>query len=318
MFKVFCIITTKLDKKSRPYLMKCIESLKNQDSSKVNFEVVIVTNSLAKNHKFENIISVYEGGFSEMQNAAIKFIFNNKTYNSHTDYILFLNDDVKLETNFFQQLSLSYQDADVIIPLILSYDGTFIDSFGIEYFLSGYAKNNSNIAQRSSLGTGACLLVKIKALNELFNNYGFYFNQIYYFYIEDVDFSIRLSHLDLHILQNKKLIAYHYGSLSTGKRSRFSMYHTYRNILWLMLITWSKKLFFRNAKHIVAVQTWTFFYTLISGNPLMYLKIMYDSLIHARLIFNYRKIYRKNMPNMTDEVFSNKTFRLKNGYDIKL
>lgn len=311
---IYCIITSSLNDKRKNFLRKCVKSLKNE---LFQIDITIVTNK-KQNKKSRYVVEAkYNAGFAEMQNTAISSI---KDEILNDDWVLFINDDAYLDSNFFNNFKKVYKNFDVVIPLILSYKGERVDSFGINLFSSGYAKNNKDIGVQSLLGTGACLLVRWKVLKKIESDYGFIFNALYYFYLEDLDFSLRLLFVKARIKAEKSLRAYHFGSLSTGKKSHFSMYYTYRNVVLSIALHWSPKLILRNSINILVVQLWAFIYSIISFNFFCYPKIFFFLITNLKSIMRLRSNYQSKRPGINNdylsEVLVDKMFETKFGFYI--
>src|SRR4030095_6314337 len=58
------------------------------------------------------------------------------------------------------------------------------------------------------------------------------FDEDYFSYFEDVDLGFRLRLAGKKCLYVPEAIVHHVGTASTGKRSDFSVYYGYRNLIW--------------------------------------------------------------------------------------
>ena len=61
------------------------------------------------------------------------------------------------------------------------------------------------------------------------------FDEDYFSYFEDVDLGFRLRLIGKKCLYVPQAVVYHVGSASTGKRSDFSIYYGYRNLIWTFI-----------------------------------------------------------------------------------
>jgi len=61
------------------------------------------------------------------------------------------------------------------------------------------------------------------------------FDEDYFSYFEDVDLGFRLRLMGKKCLYVPQAVVYHVGSASTGKRSDFSVYYGYRNLIWTFI-----------------------------------------------------------------------------------
>jgi GT2 family glycosyltransferase len=319
---ILVIIPTSGNSASLTYLKRSINSIVlSAHLAKVKVKIYIITdNSSARvdllDVQIDNFLLVDSSlGFSEKNNVAV---FESLNF-FNPDYFLFINDDAWIDKSFFVNFK-KIRNADIINPLIYTSGKKIIDSFGVEYFRSGYAKNANLAEVPTQLATAACMLVKTSLVKRMQRSYGFVFNPIYHYYLEDVDFCLRALGVGARIAKFQYLRAYHIGSATSGQKSYFTMYHTYRNILWLILITWPRKTILYHLKNILLVQMWTILYSTFQQSPLLYLKIAIDTARFFNKIRNYRERtlngYRANFN--FEKVFSNLTFRTYHGYKIKI
>jgi len=319
--KYTCIIPSTCSQKILPHLRKCIESLrKSSRIAEVQLKVVVVADSRETRNPFNKRIDFFicageKPGFAKMNNYA--FGKTLKTFES--DYFLLINDDAWVEEDFFKEF-LKMTKADLIVPLIYEREGPKIDSFGIEYFTSGYAKNAHSFDIKTQLAPAACLFIKTSFLQKMKVIYGFYFNEQLYSYLDDVEFSIRARALGASIEKVKGMVVHHIVSFTAVRKSYYIMYHTYRNILWLIVMTWPLKSILRHIASIALVQGWVGFYSLKTHGPLLYLRVLWDTLLNfAKLIKLRRKIislYQKAFD--FESLFSEYAFRTYHGVIIKV
>lgn len=336
MISIVCIIPTCLRKKSLTTLRLLIKSLRNSSEGilKVKLEFV-TTNSLKidgfrsflydigiKSDEFAINQCKKTAGFSEMNNLVF-----TKYVGSSPDYFLLVNDDVWVNQDFFKNFlkMIKKKSVDIVAPLLIDANILYtqkqvvIDSYGVEYFKSGYAKNSTGLDNKTQLATAACLFLSGRAVESMRESYGFVFNDFLYFYLEDVEFSIRARMLNFAISKVDTMIAYHFGSTTSGKKSYFTMYQTYRNILWLIILTWPTKFIIRNSINIFIVQVWVILYSIKSFGIRMYLKIILDTLINFKQLKVLRNKTIKNYKRDTEFglLFSDLLFRTYHGIKIK-
>lgn len=312
--KINVIIPSLLSQKSQTMLGECLDSvLKN--SKGFTFHILVTTNAaqlymssdLTKYKKRIQILpNPTNAGFSELNNTAIEYHMQH--YDA--EYFLFINDDVCLAKDFWTQFKKIKTTSDLMTPLIFEVDGEKIDSFGIEYFTSGYAKDSKRIENATTLATAACLLVKTSFLREMKRQYGYYFNPILHFYLEDVDFSLRAFLSGGKIVKCKEIVCYHKGSATTGRRSRFTMYQTYRNVIWVILMNWPAKKLMQLLPSVLLVQGWVLLYSTFYFGPLFYLGVIVDTIKNLSVILRYRHQNLRNINiKKVEQVFSRYAFR---------
>lgn len=290
MIHITCIIPSTCSGKILPLLHTCIQSLTRAAQKGVMLKIVIVSSNVSgrKNLLNEPIDNFYlvdpSLGFAQMNNIAIKE--SQTIYNS--DYYLLINDDAWVDANFFSVLKASRRNkkADLVCPLIYKPDGT-IDSFGIEYFTSGFARNASTTEINTTLASAACLLIKTNFLKKMRRAYGFYLNPLLHSYYEDTEFSIRTLAMGGVIMKDQALKAYHIGSSSYGHNSAPVMFYTFRNILWVMGLTWPKQYILRYLPVIFLTQLWFIVCSIRDGGWWIYPKIVTET------INNYFSLYHR-------------------------
>ncbi len=319
-----CIIPSTISNKSFRNLTKSIISLKRQ-AKVFSTNILIVTNTDFKpgirNDKpiHRNILRLPGTlGYSELNNIAIDYCIRN--YSS--DYILLLNDDAFLSSDFFSVLKKQIDTStfDILSPLIMTPNGELIDSFGIEYFRSGYAKNSNLIGVRTTMATGACMIIKTSFLIKMKLKFGYVFNPLLYFYLEDVDFSLRALMIDARISKCKYLKAYHYGSATTGKKSFFTMYQTYRNVLWILIMDWPLIQLLRHSPSIIIVQMWMMLCSVAVFGPQLHAKLIVNTFLYLPKLLRYRNETLSSYPNkaLFANVISRVSFRTYNNIIIRL
>lgn len=290
------IIPSTLKQSQLPLLNQSIASLHNQDSGP-RVKIFLVSHkapSTALKKQFSEVkhVQCTAGcGFGEMNNIVLEKAYQDKSI----DWVLLLNDDAYLQDDFFAQLSKTLskpsKDTDLLAPLVLSArDTQRIDNYGVEYFRSGYAKNNHQLNVKTTLASAGCLLVRRTFLEKMKQEYGFFFNPLYYYYLEDVDFVIRAAMIGGRVIRGKQLVAYHYGSSSSGGyKNEFSLFHTYRNTIWVMLCCWPMRSILRNIPNILLVQAWVFLVCSVKHGLHVYLKIWVQTVRNWPLLMKYRK-----------------------------
>ena len=293
MLKIICIIPTKCADTSLPLLNRCLKSL-HASAKLANVIIKPILVSDFKDHKRSDIKERYsefnyvgeQKGFAKVNNMMIK-----KTINQKFDYYLIINDDAWIDKNFFKNAKelINKQHPDVVVPLIYERVGKKIDSFGIEYFKSGYAKNSRLLSTETQLGAMACLLVSKQIMQKMKESYGMYLNEILFSYFDDVEFSIRARGLMAKYVKNKSMIAHHYGSYSYGKKSLKVMYLSYRNLIWVILMTWPLKNICKHLFSILFVQSWTIYYGSKRNGLTLYIKYLWETLVNIKEIMAIRK-----------------------------
>tara|TARA_Y200000002_G_scaffold355301_1_gene336152 strand:+ start:62 stop:964 length:903 start_codon:yes stop_codon:yes gene_type:complete len=203
--------------------LKCIESILN--SSFKNFKIILIDNEyqksmsdqLKKSKKIHLIRNEKNEGFARANNQGIKYSIKNGF-----DYMLLLNNDTLIKNDLMDSLikQSNTLNQKIIQPLILNYDGTKIWNAGgtINYFLGTFQtlkkgerfKNFKSNRNYTDWFTGCCVLIK----SEIFNDIGF-FDDRFFAYYEDIDFSIRLKKRGYSIAMMNDSYLQHFESASS-------------------------------------------------------------------------------------------------------
>ncbi len=228
--------------KKYDFTLKCIDSVLN--SSFKNFKIILIDNEyqkgvfdeLKKNEKIHIIKNEKNEGFARANNQGIKYSIKNGF-----DYVLLLNNDTVIKNDLFdllikQSITLNQK---IIQPLILNYDGTKIWNAGgkINNFFGTFEtlkkgksfKNFKSNRNFTEWFTGCCVLIK----SEIFNYIG-YFDERFFAYYEDIDFSIRLKKMGYSVALMTDSYLQHYESASSKSidksEGNLSPYVHYLNI----------------------------------------------------------------------------------------
>jgi len=226
----------------------CIVSLKKCIHK--NFEIFLVDNNssddsvekLKKEFKdLHFILNNKNAGFCKANNQAIKKILSENTFN----FIMLLNSDTEVSPFFIKPLIDTFKSNEkigAVQPLILNwsdkstiwkYEGDINKTFGIT---SHRNKNkifsNEKIKSYTEWASGCCIFTT----PSIFKEVGL-FDEIFFAYYEDVDWSIRLKKQNYLIALSKLSEVYHHESGSSksfkkhneGYLSPKSHYYNFRN-----------------------------------------------------------------------------------------
>lgn len=228
---------------------ECIDSV--LASSFVNFKIILIDNEFQKNKlsryssnkKIKVILNKGNNGFAKANNQGIVYALE-KNY----DYILLLNNDTRIMQNLLTNLiQLTHSNnLSIIQPIILNSDGDKIWNAGgtINKYLGTFKTNMKDQKFSSNLSfisetdwfTGCCCLFNAK----VFRNVGL-FDENFFAYYEDVDFSLRLKSKGYIISLLTNTYLFHHGSMSSksensfgGKLSPYVHYLAVRNHIYLL------------------------------------------------------------------------------------
>ena len=235
--------------KKYEFTLSCINSVLK--SSYKNFKIILIDNEsqkdfpddINKSDKIHIIKNKNNEGFARSNNQGIKYSIKNGF-----DYVLLLNNDTIINNNLIELLlkQANTLNQNIIQPLILNYDGTRIWNAGgtIDNFFGTFQtlekgkvfKNLKSKRHYTDWFTGCCVLIK----SEVFNHIG-YFDERFFAYYEDVDFSIRLKSKGYSVAMMNDSYLKHFESASSksinqneGNLSPYVHYLNIRNHILLL------------------------------------------------------------------------------------
>ena len=235
--------------KKYDFTLSCIDSVLK--SSYKNFKIVLIdnesqkdlSNEFEKNKNIHIIKNEKNEGFARANNQAIKYSIKNGF-----DYVLLLNNDTIIKYDLLGSLikQSNTLNQQIIQPLILNYDGSKIWNAGgtINNFFGTFhtlkkGKIFKNFKSNSCLTewfTGCCVFIN----TDIFKDIG-YFDERFFAYYEDIDFSIRLKKMGYSIALMTDSHLQHYESASSksinkteGNLSPYVHYLNIRNHILLL------------------------------------------------------------------------------------
>jgi len=290
---IICVVSCAGYTKNISVLNRCLRSLRQAKTQDANITIVVTTNN--PRHRIPKIscidsvfVSSPESGFVQINNLAVQ-----KTMHLQSDFYLIINDDAEIKKNFFAELYRVFTTdrncGDIYVPYIYRGHSKKLDSFGVEYFRTGYSKNAFFPTITTSLASMSCLLIRTPFLKKMVRTYGFFLNPVLRWYLDDVEFSIRALAIGGCFYKCDKLVAFHKRTFTWGEKSYFVMYQSFRNLLWVIILTWPKQTIIKNITRVCLWQLTTAIYCLVKYSPWMYPKIIISSLKNWRLLRAGRK-----------------------------
>ena len=235
--------------KKYDFTLNCIDSVLK--SSYKNFKIILIDNEsqnsfpdeINKSEKIHIIKNKNNEGFARANNQGIKYSIKNGF-----DYILLLNNDTVIKNDLLDLL-IKYSNTSnkkIIQPLILNYDGSKIWNAGgtinnffgtFQTLKKGKSFKNFKIKRNfTEWFTGCCVLID----SDVFKDIG-YFDERFFAYYEDIDFSIRLKKMGYSLALMTDSYLQHYESASSksinqteGNLSPYVHYLNIRNHILLL------------------------------------------------------------------------------------
>jgi GT2 family glycosyltransferase len=264
-------------------LQYCLSSLARIDYSP--YEIILVDNGstddsvefVRKNYPKAIIIKNKTNlGFAEGNNKGIK--------KAGGEYILFLNNDTKVEPNFLNSLVSELENdsmaAVVQSKILLMNNPKLLDSIGSFLTWSGFLthfgyrqKDRKNLNNKREIfsAMGACMLFKKEVLNKI----GL-FDKDFFAYFEETDLCWRAWLAGYKILYIPKSVIYHQkGATALRLANSFVIYHSFKNrICSLIKNLEAKNLVWILSIHLVFCNLVILKYLLIKSEPQKSLAIL--------------------------------------------
>lgn len=232
------------------WLKICLPSLKKQTFK--NFEVIIVDNGSSDDSakyiekyfpEFRVLILDKNYGFAGGVNRGIEV--------SIGEYLVLVNNDMKLDRDFLKYLCLAADKNEVgmvAAKVKQLYKPDLIDSAGDYIDVVGHANNigrgekdgkEFNKSREIFLVTGGASLFKRKVLDKV----GL-LDEDYFAYMEDVDLSLRAQYMGFKAIYEPRAVAYHAHKGTSSKNKGLLEYWQYRNMTMNILKDFPKVVIF--------------------------------------------------------------------------
>ena len=222
-------------------LSRCLSALESQTYN--DFEVIVVDNNSTDNSikvlkdlpsYFKIIKNKNNIGFASANNLAVQ--------KSQASWIALLNPDAFPEPEWLGKLvfaSNRHPEIRSFASVLLNdSDDKRLDGAGDVYHLSGLAWRGGHGRHVNEITVGgevfsACAAAALYN-RDLFNLIGG-FDERYFCYLEDVDLGFRMRLRGEICFLVPDAIVRHIGSMITGRHSKFTIYHSIRNLIWTFI-----------------------------------------------------------------------------------
>lgn len=197
--------------------------------------------------------------------------------------------------NFFSSRQLQYH-----APHLL-------DGAGDVYHISGLAWRNAyqllstTHALEKKEVFSACAAAALYSRDEFLKIGGF--DEDYFSYFEDVDLGFRLRLGGGKCLYVPEAVVHHVGSGSTGKRSDFSVYYGYRNLVWTFVKNMPSPLIWVLLPLHIATLLFFVAYLTLRGQGRVMWKAMFDAVRGLPKVLRKRKVIQLNKKIETGDVW---------------
>ena len=285
-------------------LSDCIESIFQTKYN--NYEVILVDNaSTDKSYKqckekFTDIHLIENKknlGYCEGNNVGIR--------EAKGEYIVILNPDTKVESNWLDELVGAYKKhGDALYqPKILAFENKIFESAGnmLQIFGFGYPKgrgekddNQYDKSGKIGYASGACLFTSMKILNKIG-----YFDPFLFLYHDDLELGWRASQMGIKSSYVPSAIIYHLASYNL-KWSAQKFFWLERNRHYCILTHYSKKTFYKMLPALIIIEIMVLFFYFVKGFGKAKLRAYWD------IIKNRKQVSKKYTELESKKVITDK------------
>lgn len=293
------------------YLSTCLEHLLTQTHR--DFEVILVDNG-SEDGALNGLREKYPAldlhihkinsnlGFAVANNIGARL--------AHGKWLALLNADAFPEPDWLEQL-LRAADHNPEFTFFASRQiqvntPELLDGTGDSYHVSGLAWRQNYNHPASKYGIQSCEVFSVCAAAALYSRADFIkvggFDEDYFSYFEDVDLSFRLRLSGGKCLYIPEAVVQHIGSASTGKRSDYSVYYGYRNLIWTFIKDMPAPLFWLFLPLHIGTLFFFVIYLTIRGQGQVIIKAIFDAMRGLPIALRKRRIIQKNVKTRTGDL----------------
>jgi GT2 family glycosyltransferase len=181
-----------------------------------------------------------------------------------------------------------------------------LDGAGDVYHASGLAWRNDYNMPADTYGLtqreifSPCAAAALYSREEFLKTGGF--DEDYFSYFEDVDLGFRLRLNGAKCLYVPDAIVHHVGSASTGKRSDFSVYYGYRNMIWTFVKDMPSPYFWLFLPLHISVLLFFSMYLSLRGQSRVIWKAIFDAVRGLPKVLEKRRTIQKNIKIAPGEI----------------
>jgi GT2 family glycosyltransferase len=288
---------------SRSTLFQCLECLDAQTYK--GFEIIIVDNGSTdstvdelRKHSRSNLCIEELGrneGFAVANNIGARL--------ARGRWLALLNPDAFPASDWLEQLLKAAEEhlefSFFASRQIQADSPELLDGAGDAYHVSGLGWRRYYNRPTEHLGTqpeevfSACGAAALYSREDFLKVGGF--DEDYFSYFEDVDlgFRLRLNGKKCHYIS--QAVVHHIGSASTGKRSDFSVYYGYRNLIWTFVKNMPNLLFWLYLPLHIGTMLFFAMYFTLRGQGKSIWRAIFDAMMGLPKQFAKRRLIQKNL-----------------------
>ena len=284
------------------HLTNCLEALRNQTLK--NFEIIFIDNG-SSDARYLDDSSLFSGLDVRVErletNRGFSFGNNLGVSLARGEWIALLNLDAYPEPEWLEALVRAVEQHPhygSFASRQLQYHAPhLLDGAGDAYHITGLAwrigynlqTETSHVTRRDIFSPcGAAALYH----RDAFLKFGG-FDEDYFTYFEDVDLGFRIRLGGGKCLYVPEAVVHHVGSASTGKRSDFSVYYGYRNLIWTFFKNMPSPLLMLFLPLHILTLSFFIFYLTLRGQGRVIWKAAIDALLGLPAILKKRKTIQR-------------------------
>jgi hypothetical protein len=237
------------------HLETCFNSLSGQSCK--DFRIILVDNGSKDNSvKFtkENYsdVIIIEKEFNTGFAAGVNTGISKALEYGDCEYVLLLNNDIECDVNFLDEMKKGFVDGSVgsVACKMMNYykrnifddAGDFIKLIGSPY-ARGHAEEDKGQYDKSEYIFGACAGAALYR-KRVFESIGL-FDEDFFAYYEDVDFSLRMQLSGYKCYYNHKAVCYHKRGATSGYASGWQTMLCEKNLISLRIKNYPLSLYIR-------------------------------------------------------------------------
>jgi GT2 family glycosyltransferase len=223
------------------YIQACVDALARQTLR--DFEVVVVDNDSSDGSA--DALSLPDPRFKLIRNErnlGFAAASNMGASGCRAPWIAMLNPDTVAEPMWLEEMHRGVERHPGIsmfgATLVAAADPSVVDGFGDVLSIAGIAWRAASGDPVDTLPLRDTEVFSACAAAALYDRQSFEraggFDETFFCYLEDVDLGFRLRLAGERCMQLRNAIVHHHGSAVTGEASDFTLFHSFRNRLWLV------------------------------------------------------------------------------------
>ena len=296
---------------SAEYLPRCLESLSQQTFR--HFEIILIDNG-SLDRGTDGLQEKYPqlDLHLERLNANVGFAAANNrgARRARGKWLALLNTDAFPEPDWLEtllQASQNYPDFGFFASRqIQAHAPELLDGAGDAYHVSGlgwrryYNLRTDSHALQTEEVFSPCGAAALYLRDDFLQAGGF--DEDYFSYFEDVDLGFRLRLHGKKCLYVPQAVVKHVGSASTQKKSSFSVYYGYRNLMWTFAKNMPGLLFWVYLPVHIGTILFFILYLTIRDRSIVIWRAVFDAILGFPKIFTKRRIIQQKRTVRPQEV----------------